>query len=363
MKKIIVIIITVFLIILSGCGSNNSVNFVENEERIPVYAKKIEKSTVYETFLSIGEIEAEKSITVNTGEAGKVLKINFSSGDKVKKGEILFQLDNEDIKNSYLATESQLKTLRENLKIQYENLSKIYERNIKLYENGAISKAEFDNTVSSYEQIKKSYNDSVVSYNTRINTLRNDLEDRSVKSPIDGKVGIIYIEEEQEVNNQAAMEIINDSNMIVRTMLTGEMLNKIQIGNRALVYPNGNTTNTLHGKVESYNQVPDKSSGLYEVKLKLEKASDDIINGEYAEVEFIKDQREVLAVPKKSVVKVGSDYVVYVVKDDYVKEKIVELGITQGEMIEIIKGIKIGDMVVDRGQNYLKDGMKILLKK
>ena len=112
-----------------------------------------------------------------------------------------------------------------------------------------------------------------------------------------------------------------------------------------------------------YNKSPDASTGLYEVKISLEETEKSLRSGEYAEIEFITDEREALTVPRKSVIRVGGEYVVYSIKDGYAQQKKVEIGSIQGDRIEVKSGIALGEEVVVRGQNYLSDGTKIAYKK
>ncbi len=362
MRKILIGIIAAAFVI-SGCTTSvkEEANIAQ-EERIAVSTVASEQMTIYETFLSIGRIEAAKSLDINTGGNGRIVKVNVSPGDEVKKGDVLFVLDRETLMNSYQATESQLRTLRDNLKINYEDLAEEYRQKEQLYSQGAISKSELDNLEARLRQTQKSYKDSRINYDRQVRNLKKNLEDRNVKSPIAGRVAAIFIKENEEVINEKAVEVINEDQMIATTMVSSKYFDGIKLGGETIIYPDAEKESAIKGNIMSFNKSPDANTGLYEVKISLEKTDRRLRTGEYAEIEFITDKRQALTVPKKSVIRDGGEYVVYRIKDDYAERKRVEIGIIQGDRIEIKKGIELGEKIVARGQNYLTDGSKIALR-
>lgn len=363
MNRILIGVMAVILIVTGCTKSASEDETISIEEKIAVSTVKVENTTIYDTFLSIGKIEAAKSIEVNTGGSGRVVKINVSPGDEVKEGDVLFVLDKETLINSYQATESQLRTLRDNLKINYEDLVESYNEKEELFRQGAIPESELDTIAAQLKQTEKSYEDSKINYDRQVKNLKKGLEDRNVKSPIDGKVAVVLVEEDEEVINEKAIEVINEEQMIAKTMIPSKYFNGIKLGGETIVYPDAEKEDAISGKIMSYNKSPDASNGLYEVKISLEKTDRRFRSGEYAEIEFIIDEREALTVPRKSVIRVGGEYVVYSIKGDYAQEKKVEIGKIQGDRVEVNKGIELGEEIVVRGQNYLSDGTRIAYKK
>lgn len=348
-----------FLILLLTACTTDQASDETIEKRVPITTVQIEKNSLDETFLSLGRVEAKTSVTVQTGGIGTVETVNVKAGDQVTKNQVLFSLDQEDIQENYTVTESQLRTLRDNLKRQVNDMEEKVRQNQILYDNQAISKNVLDQSIESLEQIRNQYNDSVVNYNARVSNLRKDLNSRKVKSPIDGKVAAVFIEKDESVQNINAVEIINDEEVIAITDVTADQINQLKIGGQVIIYPDGNKEYECIGSIVRFNEIPKDSRGLYEVEVLICNQEGNLRTGEYIEAYYIVDQRSALLAPRSAIKKVGEDFVAYVIEDNVATEKIVSLGITQDNSVEITEGLNEGDIIALRGSSYLKDGDEI----
>jgi len=355
------IVLLMVAMILTGCApgstEDGAINEVE-EVFIPVRVESVTQATLFETILTLGEIEASAVHKVLSGR-GTVEDIFVSPGDTVEENQVLFTLDKDSLQKSFNATESQLRTIRDNLKIQRDDQLTTLEKQKQLFEAGAISQADLDRVQISYNQINKQYRDSAVSYSNQIGNLRDGLEDREIKSPISGKVASLSIIENQTVADIMAVEVIDDSSMIVNTNVTADQINNMLIGDRAVVYPDGDRRKEIKGTVTILNEVPNSSTGLYNVELQLDQTEILLRTGEFAEIETMIDERVAKVIPKKAVRKIGEKDFVFVAKDDIAVQREVITGTIQGEWIEVVSGLSNGESVVVRGQSYLKDQSKI----
>jgi len=356
-KLILIYTLAIFTLLLTACNTDEASDAVE-EKRVPITVVTVEENDLNETFLSLGRVEAKTSVTVETGGIGTVQTVSVKAGDEVKKNEVLFTLDLEDIQANYTITESQLRTIRDNLKRQVTNMEEQVRQNQLLYDNQAISKNVLNQSIESLEQLKNQYSDAVINYNTRVSNLREDLESRKVKSPIDGRVAAVYIEKNQSVQNINAIEIINDDEVIAITDVTASQINQLVIDGPVIIHPDGNRTSECIGNIVRFNEIPKDSRGLYEVEVLICNEDGNLRTGEYIEAYYIVDQRRALLVPKSATKSVGDESVVYVIEENSAIERIVKLGITQDNSVEILDGLEAGEVIALRGSKYLKDGDK-----
>lgn len=186
--------------------------------------------------------------------------------------------------------------------------------------------------------------------------MKDGLNDREIKkSPISGKIASVSIIENQAVSDFTAVEVIDDSSMIVKTNVTADQINSMLIGDRATVYPNGDRSKVVEGTITVLNEIPDASTGLYIVELQLDSSEFALRTGEFAEIETMIDERSAIVIPKKAVRKVGEKSFVYIAKNETAIQREVVMGTIQGEVIEVISGIAKGESVIVRGQSFLKD--------
>lgn len=252
-------------------------------------------------------------------------------------------------------TEIQLRTQRDNLKIQLNDLKSTYEKQKELYSIGAISKSDIQLIESNIKQIEKRYRESVTEYENLVGLAQDNIEDRFIKSPIDGMVASVNISVNETVSNIIAMEIISDRKNI-KTYITSRHLNQIENGMEVIIYPNGDPNQKTSGKIEWINYIPEEKTGLYEVNISMEESELQIWPGEYAELEIIISKRVGLVVSKKALINIDGQYYLFINQDDFAKKIPVTIGITNNEIVEILSGLEKNQKVVLLGKEYLRDG-------
>ncbi len=353
----IIIFMLIIVVLMSSCTSE----VVEEEinEETPVTVFEVENMEIIETFMSIGKIETKEKFDITTGMGGKVEKVYIEAGDIVSKGDILFKLNSETLQNNFNSTESNLRTNRDTIKIQLDDLKELLDKNEKLFEEGVLSKSQLDTTRSNYNQILEQYDNAVKNYNNQVESLRKSLEDTKVKSPIDGKIAAVYIIENQDVTSELAVQVISTNGKLLVTYITANKLETIAKGTETVVYLDGDRDKAVAGEVVTFNEIPDERTGLYKVEIHINDNSFNTRPGEYAEVDFIVDVRNVPVIPKRSAKKVGQKYYVYLYDGGTVLEKEVKTGLIYKEYVEVLEGLEVGDRIVDLGSEYVEDGEEV----
>jgi len=309
---------------------------------------------VRDQFLALGEITAQSQYQIFTG-IGTVKAVYVEPGDRVEADQDLFELESSNLRNTLNATESQLRTVRDNLRIQLTDLQATYQSNLTLYQAGAISKSVLDRSALQVEQTQKQYNDAVSAYGNQVRNIRADLEDRTVTSPIEGLVAQVLIQEDQDVQNTLAIELVSDD-LSVTTWLTANQLKRVSLGGKVIVYLDGDRDKAIEGQVHLMNQSPNGTTGLYEVEIQLGETAEAPYLGEYAEVDFIVEERQAVTIPKRALRLVGNEAIVFVADQGLAKAYTLETGIGQGDLVEVRSGLEPGQVVIVRGQQYLKSG-------
>lgn len=217
-----------------------------------------------------------KSVDITSKINSKIIKINVKDFDKVKKGDILFELDDRIYKQNLLKAQANLSIQQNQLKIfnqqskefnimikQQEeliegtkaiffNAKKEYQRSKILMEKNAISKQSFDNTYANYlnnlhklEEAKLSLEKTRQDYQLHLNNKDNinsqielakaeielakiNLDDCKIKAPFDGVLGEILVSVGDYANKALVKEIDNNSYIILNLKET--QLNYIKIG-------------------------------------------------------------------------------------------------------------------------------------
>ncbi len=333
-------------------------------------------------------------------------------GDKVKKGDILIKLDGEELsrkieeldaqRSSILAQYNEAKkpvdqeTISK-LKIEVSNLEKRIataedEVNKKksLFDAGAISKDEYDVAVRSLdvekgnlekarldlEQLTKPVSSNILAqYESQLKqidlqkqSLLDTGDDFTITATIDGTVLFKEVEEGRYLQpGMHIMEIGNISDFYIESdILIGDVV-KIKEGSEVILSSDDLDLVELKGKVSkihptAFSKVSDLGieQKRIKVEIQLEDNTIELKPGYELEVKIIIDRNENgLLIPEDAVFEVDNKDYVFVVEDSKATLREVKIGIKSKKQVEVLDGLKEGDIVILSPDKNLDNGVKV----
>lgn len=351
--------------------------------------------------------------------SGKVLKVYFDIGDTVKKGDILFKIDEEAIQDNIKDLEKQLEAVNLNIELQelgltsakdgqyrqqllqleqqvdmaqitYDSALKNYQDIKNLYENGSASAQQMNQVETAFKQAEVSLNSAKQSYELYQNSLSpasieskekqleqiriqkeqlllglDNLKDMlgkaSVKSPMSGVIASRNIEENQMVSAQLVpFTVIQTKNLFIDVGVSEKVVGKIQVGDSVKVTLDD--LQTLMGEIYAIAPAADDRTHSYLTKIRLDNQEGKIKPGMFAEVSFtVENRQDILVAPINAVLSDTNGQYVYVAGPDQTAKKVtVQTGIDNGVQVEIVRGLSLGDALIVEGQNYVKENGLIL---
>jgi RND family efflux transporter MFP subunit len=363
----ILLVIVMLMIALNGCSANEEIPVqAEQEKAVAVEVVKPREGNISQSITLSGRLEPKSSVTVIPEIQGlaKVKDLRVKLGDLVNEGDILFTLDRENtedqIENIRLSYETALKNY-EKAKESYENAQINLARMEQLYSEGAISQQQLEQAqlaASSIqmEALESQLDQARFSYE---NSLKQ-LEKSVVKAPISGYISLINIEENGMASPQPSLIITDISELEVEILIAEGMINKIKSGQEIEMEIPAVGSEIIKGTVQTLNPVPDPVTQLYKGKIAL-KNSDQIYRpGMFAKIYVNTDEKnDVLIINSIAVIEEENQKFVYTVEKDSAVRKEVEIGMDNGEIVEILGGLSKEDRVVVKGQDFIKDGSKV----
>lgn len=305
---------------------------------VPVDVMEVEgkRFDVYKVFS--GTIRGMRQSELSTSISTRVLEIRAVEGDRVKEGDLIMVLDPDDPGKStgdYRQSRARyLQALRD------------YERMKELYESGAVSKQDYENARTSYEVESADFKAT------------KDMVD--ISSPIDGVLTEITLNEGDPVSPGETLATVAVIDKVrVELNLSSSKAQYIKKGQPARIVLNPPPNNiVINGAVETISLSANKETGLFEAKILFENPNALLKPGTIARVEILVYSNDTATtIPKSGLISNDGGSFVFVVGDDKKAEKReVTLGWEGEEEVEIIDGLKKGDIVVVKGQNKLDDG-------
>mgnify|MGYP000750541971 CR=1 FL=1 len=124
---------------LSGCGDKAAGRGARGGSNAPVVVGKAERKVVPLTLDAIGAVEPSRTASVRSQVTGTLVKINFSEGQDVRQGDILFEIDPRPFQNSLRSAEADL----QRIKVQLGTAQAQVERYRTLSEGALVSQEQF----------------------------------------------------------------------------------------------------------------------------------------------------------------------------------------------------------------------------
>lgn len=350
---VVVVILAVIFAVFSMLGSKNTPEPLANVKTTNVKTTVVEKMNLEITTPLSGRIEPVDEASIIPLVSGEVTKIHVDLGTKVAKDTPLFELDKEQMQNSY----NQALAAYNQAKDKYNNAKSNYERTQKLLNEGAVSKQQ-------YEQAELQNNSSLQTLNhaqATLNSAKDALDNTIVTSPIDGYVTLVNINE-GEIASQAmpAVAVANIDTVEIETSISEYLINKVNIGDTVKVYVSSASDNEFSGTITALSPAPAQGSLTYPLKVSIDNTDTLIKSGMFAEIHIISESKnDVLAVPSDSVIIKGGQTVVAVLQGDQANFQKVTVGIDNGDFAEIVEGLSEGTSIITEGQYYLDEGSKV----
>ncbi len=300
---------------------------------------------------AIGSLTAVNGIEVAPQVGGIVREILFDSGDLVKKGQKLFQLDTD-------TEDADLK----NFRVQFGNAEIELDRQQKLLDKGFASKAAFDTARLLRDRMQ-----------AEIERTEALIAQKSIYAPWDGRLGLRDVAVGKYVapgQNMIWLQTVDP--IYVDFTVTENDFGRIKVGQKVKAKFSAYANDTFNGEVFTTDARVSEASRMITVRGKLENPEGRLVPGMYSDVKVIVGEpAPVVTIPQSAVTySLYGDSVFAVVKakdaDPNAKEpdleaerRFVKLGLVRDGRVNVVEGIKPGDQIVIAGQNKIDQGSKV----
>ena len=400
-KKTIYILLAVAVVLIGTLIGLSKSGVIGNKDKgTEIEIANVAASTIVETVSATGKIQPEIEVKISSEVSGEIIALNVKEGQVVKKGDLLVKINPDLYTSSYNRTISNLSGTKAGLnqsEASYKEAKANYDRNKSLYDKGIISRADWDKAIASFEVAKANKQNAyynVQSASATVLEAKDNLGRTTIYAPADGTISVLNVELGERVlgtQQMAGTEILrvaNLNNMEVEVDVNENDIVKIKVGDKANVEVDAYLKKQFKGVVTSISN--SASSTLtadqvtnFKVKVRILKESyQDLLQGKpstyspfrpgmTATVDIITNTKSnILTVPISSVV-VKSDTAavkeikvedpndekskpksdkkfecVFVKVGNKAKIRIIKTGIQDDTNIEVLSGLKKGDVVI-----------------
>lgn len=285
-----------------------------------------------------GSLEANEQVDIRSEVSGIVESINFEEGQKVSKGQVLFRVNDIEMRAKFAQTESA------------QNLASENERRAKLLlEKEAISQEEYDISKADLQSTR-----------AESQLTAAQLSKTTVRAPFSGTIGLRSISTGTYVTPATPIaKLINTNQLKITFSIPEKYASQMKVGN-PLFFTTSDSNHKYTARIYAIEPEVELATRTLKMRAITDNPEGKLYPGTFANVilplEIVEDA---LLVPSESLIPIQNGKKIFVLEDGKAKEVVVETGARTDSMVRVISGLSPGDTILTYGVMALKNGTPV----
>ncbi len=306
-----------------------------NKNKVAVRLIEIQEKRFLHYIEQPGKLNSKENILVSSEILARVNKNIPEEGDRVQKGQIVFELDSDIMKG----TLEELKLSRDFSKTTFERQEKLWAQKI--------------GSELLYLQIKNQYE----TLNKKVEVLEKKIAKLFIKAPITGTIEALYLKVGELASpGSPAFRIANIEHVFVEADVPERYANILVKGSPVKINFKSLSL-SKEAPLSFIGQIINPENNTFKIKIELENEQGKLKPNGIASLEILDYSNEKAhLVPSKVVKKDMRGNYVFLNRTGKCEKKYIEVGLSQGDISHIVQGLEVGDQVIVSGYNDVVSG-------
>lgn len=367
------LLVVTLMLTVAGCGGRNG------SGAAAVTAAAVVNRDMNSTLELSGVLVPVQTVDVASKISGKVVSLGFSVGGEVKAGDILIQLDTDTLSAQLAQAEAGLQSAEAAAEaavnqaslagINLDAARKLYDRTKILYESGAVPQSQMDDITDKLNIAQNQYENAsgpaqaqakaaISTARANIRNLQVQIDNATVRSPINGILTVQSVNTGQVVSqNVPAISIVDTSTLKFKSTVSQDLLPLLSVGQEMDVTVDSYPDSRLKGTISSIGPIAVSTGEVFPLEIAVNNSGGLAAGLSARAATNIKVKG--IVVPASAVVQGGGESCVFVIDGDTVVKRVVKAGLKNDTDVQILKGLKEGEMVAVTGVGALTDNKRV----
>ena len=405
----LIVLLAVIGVFVASCGGPRANDRGEENTNnqptvVPVTTAAAIRRDLPRFFEATGSLAGDQQTDVAPQTSGKVVAVGVDIGSPVRRGQMLVQLDDAELKLRVEQAVAQLEQARASVRQAEEKIGlrsgqafdpnrvsevsaakvslDLAEKNLrraeKLIESGDVSRSFYDDQRARRDQLKEQYDvavaqarqnyaavvvarTNVANAESQLALARKNLSYAVIPSPIDGFVSERTADLGEYVSPQQKVATVVRTNPLrIRIDIPEQAIPEVRVGQSVSITTSAWPDKNFSGRVARIAPSVSATSRTLTVEAEVENSGGALKPGQFATVRILQERAEsAVLIPARAVVTEAGVSRVFVIKDGHAEQRLVQTGQTEGDLIEIRSGVAADELVATSELQQLSDGIAV----
>lgn len=347
--------VSLAVLLVAGCSKKAAPPAAPAMQAMPVMVQPVTLSSVPTSDIYVATIKSRRSATIQPQVDGNLTRILVKSGDEVKAGTLLMQID--PLKQQATVEAQQAAEQQQQAVYQYNQTDLV--RQTQLYKDGIISKQAYDQAMQSFANSKAALD----SAKAQTDTQREQLAYYQIHAPFDGIVGDIPVHLGDYVSSTTTLTTVDEvKDLEAYIYIPTERASEARNGLAVDLLDSGGAV-LAHTSLDFVSPEVDNNLQGILVKAPVPKASQQLRNGQMLNARITWNSLQTPTVPVLAVSRIGGQSFLFVAASQgpgFMAHQVsVQLGEPVGNLYPVLGGLNVGDRVILSGLQFLQEGMPV----
>lgn len=322
----------------TGKGKNGEAG-KDEKAPVPVKTAAIAVAPVSSYITATANLVAENQVQVLSEAEGRIASVPLEEGTTVRRGQTLVQLVRGDAD-----------MLAEKARVRARNARVAWQRASEMHAKGLVSQGDFDKTTMEKEVADQELNEA-----------EWRLSKTTVRAPFDGTITERKVNPGQHVRPGETLFTVTDFDpLVARIYLPERDVLALREGQDVRLTLRASDAIRFAGRIRQISPVVDTATGTVKVTVEAVRPPGAVRPGAFVTVDIVRETRPgAIVLPREAVIRELQDAHVFIADKGVARKRTVQLGIEEGDRIEVLSGVRPGEQVIVAGQGALKEGSPV----